>query len=52
LRFSIEERKYPWESPGADLAAAEKLIDTCGYHRCDEELADTKRAILGLQPTA
>ncbi len=35
--------KYPWES-----LAAEKLIHACGYHRRDEELADAKRAILGL----
>ena len=39
--------KYPWESPQADLAAAEQLINQCGYHRRDEELADAKRAILG-----
>ena len=39
--------KYPWESPAADLAAAEKLINACGYHRRDEELADAKRALLG-----
>jgi hypothetical protein len=38
---------YPWESPQADLEAAEKLIEECGYHRRDEELADAKRAILG-----
>jgi len=38
---------YPWESPEADLAAAEKLIKECGYHRRDEELADAKKAILG-----
>jgi hypothetical protein len=29
-----------------DLAAAEKLINECGYHRRDEELADAKKAIL------
>ena len=40
--------KYPWESPAADLAAAEKLINTCGYHRRDEELADAKAVILGV----
>ena len=34
-------------SPQDDLAAAEKLIHDCGYHRRDEELADAKRAILG-----
>ena len=39
--------KYPWESPTADLAAAEKLINECGYHRRDDELADAKHAILG-----
>jgi hypothetical protein len=38
---------YPWGSPAADLAAAEELITTCGYHRRDEELADAKRALLG-----
>ncbi|MDQ3009212.1 MAG: hypothetical protein M3X11_00700 [Acidobacteriota bacterium] len=38
--------EYPWESPEADLAAAEKLINECGYHRRDEELADAKQAIL------
>ena len=37
---------YPWDSPAADLAAAEKLIHQTGYHRRDEELADAKRAIL------
>ncbi len=39
--------RYPWESPKADLEAAEKLINDCGYHRRDEELGDAKRAILG-----
>ncbi len=43
----IEGAKYPWESPAADLAAAEKLIHECGYHHRDEELADAKRVILG-----
>jgi hypothetical protein len=38
---------YPWDSPQADLAAAEKLINECGYHRRDEELADAQKAILG-----
>jgi len=42
-----EETKYPWESPEADLKAAEKLINECGYHRRDEELADARKAILG-----
>ncbi len=40
-----EELKYPWTSPAADLAAAEKLIHACGYHRRDEELADAKQAL-------
>jgi hypothetical protein len=38
--------RYPWESPKTDLDAAEKLVNQCGYHRRDEELADAKRAIL------
>ncbi|MEK6261867.1 MAG: DUF4062 domain-containing protein [Planctomycetota bacterium] len=41
-----EEAEYPWESPQADLAAAEKLINDCGYHRRDEELAGAKAALL------
>jgi len=41
-----EGTAYPWESPAADLAAAEKLINDCGYHRRDEELADAKAVIL------
>ena len=32
--------------PAADLAAAETLINACGYHRRDEELADAKAALL------
>ena len=45
-RLFFREAEYPWESPRADLAAAEKLINECGYHRRDEELADAKAAIL------
>ena len=47
-RLFFREKPYPWTSPQADLAAAEKLINDCGYHRRDQELADAKRAILGL----
>ena len=47
--------EYPWNKhpdgtprgPKDDLAAAEKLINDCGYHRRDEELTDAKGAILG-----
>jgi tetratricopeptide (TPR) repeat protein len=46
-RLFFREKSYPWTSPEDDLAAAEKLIRDCGYHRRDEELADAKRAILG-----
>ena len=42
----LRGQKYPWDSPATDLAAAEQLIHTCGYHRRDEELADAKAAIL------
>lgn len=45
-RLFFRERPYPWKSPQDDLAAAEKLINDCGYHRRDEELADAKHAIL------
>ncbi len=45
-RLFFREAQYPWESPRADLAAAEKLIHDCGYHRRDEELAEAKAAIL------
>ena len=40
---------YPWESVEADLAAAETLINKCGYERRKEELEDAKRALLGTQ---
>jgi hypothetical protein len=46
-RLFFREKPYPWKSPQDDLAAAEKLINACGYHRRDEELVDAKRAILG-----
>jgi tetratricopeptide (TPR) repeat protein len=45
-RLFFREKPYPWKSPQDDLAAAEKLINDCGYHRRDEELADAKKAIL------
>jgi hypothetical protein len=44
-RLFFREKAYPWKSPEADLEAAEKLINECGYHRRDEELADAKRVI-------
>jgi hypothetical protein len=44
-RLFFREEVYPWRSPADDLAAAEKLISECGYHRRDQELADAKRAI-------
>lgn len=46
-RLFIRKPAYPWQSPQEDLAAAEQLINACGYHRRDEELADAKQAILG-----
>jgi hypothetical protein len=45
-RLFFHERTYPWTSAKADLAAAEKLINDCGYHRRDQELADAKMIIL------
>lgn len=59
-RLFFREKEYPWRegrningefvtnrTAADDLAAAEKLINECGYHRRDEELADAKKAILG-----
>ena len=46
-RLFFREKVYPWKSPQDDLAAAEKLINDCGYHRRVAELADAKLAILG-----
>lgn len=37
-------RPYPWDSPHADLAAARKLIEECGYWRRKEELEDAEEA--------
>ena len=45
-RLFFREPTYPWDSPDTDLAAAEELINECGYHRRDNELADAKAAIL------
>ncbi len=46
-RRNEETEPYPWDSAAADLAAAEKLINECGYGRRKEELEDAKRALLG-----
>jgi len=45
-RLFFRETEYPWESPEADLAAARKLIEQCGYWRRKEELEDAERVIL------
>ncbi len=39
--------EYPWpgRTPAMDLDEAEKLINDCGYHRRDEELADARAAL-------
>lgn len=37
-------RPYPWGRPHADLAAARKLIEECGYWRRKEELEDAEEA--------
>ncbi|MCH8880125.1 MAG: ATP-binding protein [Planctomycetes bacterium] len=43
-RLFHAEKPYPWTSPVEDLAQARKLIEHCGYHRRDEELADAEQA--------
>ena len=45
-RLFFRDSPYPWTSPQADLAAAEKLIIDCNYHRRHEEIAEAKRAIV------
>lgn len=45
-RLFFREKEYPWESPEADLRAARKLIEQCGYWRRKEELEDAERVIL------
>jgi hypothetical protein len=45
-RLFFREAKYPWDSPAADLAAARKLIERCGYGRRLEELADAEAVVL------
>jgi hypothetical protein len=44
-RLFIGEATYPWESPTADLAAARKLIEQCGYGRRKEELEDAEAGL-------
>lgn len=46
LRSENGNLDYPWKSPRADLEAAEKLINTCSYHRRDKELIDAKQVLL------
>ncbi|MGH8471315.1 MAG: hypothetical protein ACREVJ_02405, partial [Gammaproteobacteria bacterium] len=46
-RLFFREADYPWGSPAADLAAARKLIETCGYGRRMEELEDAELALTG-----
>jgi len=45
-RLFFREKEYPWESPEADLRAARKLIEHCGYWRRKQELDDAERVIL------
>ncbi|MGH8608632.1 MAG: hypothetical protein ACREX9_14835, partial [Gammaproteobacteria bacterium] len=46
-RLFFREAQYPWGSPAADLAAARKLIEQCGYGRRKEELEDAESALTG-----
>ena len=46
-RLFFREKQYPWRSPREDLAAARKLIESCGYWRRKEELEDAEAAING-----
>jgi tetratricopeptide (TPR) repeat protein len=44
VRLFHAVRPYPWNSPHANLAAARKLIEECGYWRRKEELEDAEAA--------
>ncbi|MDV6347051.1 TIR domain-containing protein [Nitrosomonas sp. Is35] len=44
-RLFFRETTYPWDSPAADLAAARKLIEQCGYGRRKEELEEAEAII-------
>ncbi len=46
-RLFFREAQYPWGSPAADLAAARKLIEHCGYGQRMEELEDAESALTG-----
>jgi hypothetical protein len=41
-------KNYPWASPQHDLAEARRLVESHGYWRRQEELADAEQALLGL----
>jgi hypothetical protein len=45
VRLFFREKAYPWTSPQADLAAARKLIEQCGYWRRKEELEDAEKVM-------
>lgn len=45
VKFFCRLNPYPWESPATDLAAAEKLIQECEYHRRDGEIVAAKSTI-------
>lgn len=40
-----EHGAYPWGLPREDLDRSASLIQACGYHRRDEELADAQAAL-------
>jgi hypothetical protein len=44
-RGSGKGKRYPWESPAADLAAAREMIEQCGYWRRKEELEAAEKVI-------
>jgi tetratricopeptide (TPR) repeat protein len=49
---AIRPSAYPWTTPRADLDAATRLIDQCGYGRRREELADAEAAYARLYDAA
>lgn len=45
-RLFFRDKEYPWGSAEADLGAARRLIERCGYWRRKEELEDAEQVIL------
>jgi hypothetical protein len=50
-RLFYREKPYPWTSPQTDIAAAGKLIESCGYLRRKQELEDVEKGLKTVTPS-